>query len=158
MSKEHLSTYLNDHLAGSNFAVELLERLTSEEPMLSELFKALKVEIEEDREQLKTLMGKQQIEESLFRKAGGWIGEWLAHVKLWLDDDKTGRLHRLERLEALAMGIDGKIALWEALETAADSNTALGGIDYSRLTQRGRDQRARVESLRLQAAREALAA
>jgi hypothetical protein len=158
MSKEHLSTYLNDHLAGSNFAVEILEHLTSETPSLSSSLSALKVEIEEDREHLKSLMAKQHIEESRVRKASGWIAEHLAELKLEVDDDAKGRLRRLERLEALAIGIDGKIALWRALDAAARTNAELGGIDYERLSQRGQDQRARVETLRLQAASEALAA
>jgi hypothetical protein len=158
MSKEHLSTYLNDHLAGSTLAVEILQHLTSESPSLGGPLAALKAEIEEDRDQLKTLMAKQQIEESRVRKAGGWIAERLAALKLGVDDDAHGRLRRLERLEALAIGIDGKIALWGALDAAASSNAELAGIDYERLTQRGRDQRARVETLRVEAAREALAA
>ena len=158
MSKEHLSTYLNDHLAGSNFAVEILEHLTSEAPSLSGSLTTLKTEIEEDREQLKTLMANQHIEESRVRKAGGWIAERLAELKLEVDDEATGRLRRLERLEALAIGIDGKIALWRALAVTASANAELAGIDYERLTQRGRDQRARVETLRVEAAREALAA
>jgi hypothetical protein len=158
MSKEHLSTYLNDHLAGSTFAVEILERLAAEVPSLSGPLNVLKTEIEDDREQLKALMAKHRIEESRVRKAGGWIAERLAELKLEVDDDAKGRLRRLERLEALAMGIDGKIALWGALDAAAGTHTEPGGLDYERLTQRGRDQRARVETLRLQAAREALAA
>jgi hypothetical protein len=158
MSKEHLSTYLNDHLAGSNLAVEILNHLISETLNLSGSLTALKTEIEEDREQLKSLMANQHIEESRVRKAGGWIAERLAELKLEVDDEATGRLRRLERLEALAIGIDGKIALWAALDAAASSDTELKGIDYERLTQRGRDQRARVETLRVQAAREALAA
>jgi hypothetical protein len=158
MSKEHLSTYLNDHLAGSNLAVEILDHLASETPSLSASLTALRAEIEEDREQLKTLMASQHIEESRVRKAGSWIVEGLAELKLEVDDDAKGRLRRLERLEALAIGIDGKIALWRALDAAARSNIELAGMDYERLTQRGQDQRARVETLRLQAAREALAA
>jgi hypothetical protein len=158
MSKEHLSTYLNDHLAGSNLAVEILEHLTSEAPSLSGSLTALKAEIEDDREQLKTVMAKQQIEESRVRKAGGWIADRLAALKLEIDDDAKGHFRRLERLEALAVSIDGKIALWCALDAAAPSNAELEGMDYGRLTQRGRDQRARVETLRVQAAREALAA
>jgi len=157
MSKEHLSTYLNDHLAGANFAIEILEHLTSETPSLNSSLVALKSEVEEDRGQLKTLMARQNIEESRLRKAEGWIADRLAELKLEVDDDATGRLRRLERLEALAIGIDGKIALWRALEAAARTNTQLGGMDYERLSQRGHEQRARVETLRLQAASEALA-
>jgi hypothetical protein len=157
MSKEHLSTYLNDHLAGSHFAVELLDHLTSETPSLSSTLTALRAEIEEDREQLKRLMATQHIEESRVRKASGWIAERLAELKLEVDDDDKGGLRRLERLEALAIGIDGKIALWRALAAAARTNTELGGMDYEHLSQRGQDQRARVEALRLEAVREALA-
>jgi HAD superfamily hydrolase (TIGR01509 family) len=158
MSKEYLSTYLNDHLAGSYLAVEILDHLAAETPSLSSSLSALKAEIEEDREQLKTLMAKQHIEESRVRKAGGWIADGLTEFKLAVDDDEKGRLRRLERLEALAIGIDGKIALWRALDAAARANTELGGMDYEGLIKRGQDQRARVETLRLQAAREALAA
>src|SRR5262245_38866602 len=103
MSKEHLSTYLNDHLAGSHFAVELLEHLTSETPSLSSTLSALRTEIEEDREQLKSLMARLHIEESRVRKASGWIAERLAELKLEVDDDEKGGLRRLERLEALAI-------------------------------------------------------
>jgi hypothetical protein len=156
MSKEHVSTYLNDHLAGANFAVEILGHLTSEAPGLSAELATLKAEIEEDREQLKTLMSQQNIEESRVRKAGSWIAERVAELKVEVDDEETGNLRRLERLEALAIGIEGKIALWEALHAAADSNTELVGLDYPRLIRRARDQRSRVEVLRLQAAREAL--
>ena len=103
-------------------------------------------------------MARQHIEESRVRKAGGWIADRIAEIKLEVDDDEKGGLRRLERLEALAIGIDGKIALWRALEAAARTNAELGQLDYERLSQRARDQRARVETLRVQAAREALAA
>jgi hypothetical protein len=158
MSKQHLSTYLNDHLAGANLVIEILDHLNSEAASQAASLIALKAEIEEDREQLKALMASQHIEESRVRKAGSWIVEGLSEFKLEVDDDAKGRLRRLERLEALAIGIDGKIALWLALDAAAPSNSELGGMDYGRLTKRGQDQRARVETLRLQAAREALAA
>ena len=158
MSKEHLSTYLNDHLAGSSLAVEILDNVTSEAPSLSGPLNALKAEIEQDREQLKMIMAKQHIKESRVRKTGGWIAAGLAELKLGVDDDSEGHLRRLERLEALAIGIEGKMALWKALDAAARSNAELGGIDYERLTQRAREQRSRVETLRLEAAREALAA
>ena len=158
MSKEHLSTYLNDHLAGSNVAIEILDHLIDETSELSPALNTLKTEIAEDREQLKALMASQQIEESRVRKAGSWFAEQVAEMKLEVDDDENGPLRRLERLEALEIGIDGKIALWRALDVAAKSNSDLRRLDYVRLRQRGEDQRARVESMRLNAASAALAA
>jgi hypothetical protein len=157
VSKEHLATYLNDHLAGSNFAMEVLDHLAAENPHLKPSLNALKKDIEEDREQLRIVMQHLNIPESRVRKAGMWIAESVAEVKLEVDDDPNGPLRRLERLEALAMGIDGKIALWRALQ-AAPANEILAEIDHELLIQRGQEQRSRVEVLRLQAARAALAA
>jgi hypothetical protein len=158
MSKEHLATYLNDHLAGSNLALEIIDHLTKENPDLTPALTALKTDIYEDRHQLTTLMDRLNISESRIRKAGTWIAESVTEVKLDVDDDAHGPLRRLERLEALAIGIDGKIALWRALEAATGTIKALNGLDYERLVLRGQDQRARVEALRLQAARASLAA
>jgi hypothetical protein len=158
MSKEHLATYLNDHLAGANLALETIDHLTKENPDLIPSLTALKTDIYEDRHQLTTLMERLNISESRIRKAGSWIAEGVAEVKLDVDDDAHGPLRRLERLEALAIGVDGKIALWRALEAAAGTIKTLSGMDYERLVLRGQDQRARIEALRLQAARASLAA
>jgi hypothetical protein len=156
MSKDHLSIYLNDHLAGSNIALEILEHLAAEAPDLSSPLAALKKEIAEDRHQLTTLMARLHIAESRVRKAGAWIAEGLAEVKLDAEDEQGGPLRRLERLEALALGIEGKITLWSALDAAASSNNKLVGLDYGRLTERAQDQRSRIEVWRLEAARAAL--
>jgi hypothetical protein len=158
MAKEYLATYLNDHLAGANFAVEILEQLAGEASNASSALLALKTHIEEDREQLRTLMARLGIAESRIRKAGSWIAEGLAEVKFSVDDDPNGPLRRLERLETLGIGIDGKLALWRALAAVAPSNQELIGLDFERLRMRGEDQRACVENWRLEAARAALAA
>ena len=57
--------------------------------------------------------------------------------------------------EALAVGIAGKRALWQALSVAADGSPGLRGVDYDRLTERADEQRDRVEAMRLDAARSA---
>ena len=56
--------------------------------------------------------------------------------------------------EAIAIGIDGKRALWRALATARPSD--LPQSDYRRLEGRAADQRDRIETARLEAARVAL--
>jgi hypothetical protein len=156
VSQEHLATYLNDHLAGANAALEILDHLVTESPDQAVPLTALKSDIAEDHRQLRILMAGLNILESRIRIAGSWIAETLAEAKLGVDDDPTGPLRRLERLEALAIGIEGKIALWRALDAVASSNSELGKLDYERLIRRGQEQRARVEMLRLDAARSAL--
>jgi hypothetical protein len=66
-----------------------------------------------------------------------------------------GQLARLEKLEALALGIEGKRALWRALLAVAEEIPALRNVDLVRLDQRADDQRTRVEVRRIEAAREA---
>ena len=156
MSKEHLAIYLNDHLAGALTAVEKLEHLEAEASDLMPDLGALKSEIAADRDQLKALMERLGISESRVRKVTSWIAEQVAEAKVEADDDTQGALRRLERLEALGIGIDGKSAMWWALNAAAEVAPDLRGIDYEHLAQRAREQRGRVETLRLQAARLAL--
>jgi hypothetical protein len=156
MSKEHLATYLNDHLAGLIVTLEIVENLELEAADLAPHVRALRSEIESDRQQLRTLMDRLGILESRTRKVGGWIAEKLNEVKLEVDDESGGPLRRLERLEAVALGIQGKSALWSALNAAAAIAPGLRGLDYEGLGKRAEDQRSRVEAFRLQAASSAL--
>ena len=156
MSKEHLATYLNDHLAGSVAAVEILEHLEAEATDLIPHLGRLRADIETDRQHLKNLMNRLGILESPVRKVGGWIVDKLNEVKLEMDDESSGTLRRLERLEAVAVGIHGKLALWSALNAAAAIAPELRGPDYERLAQRAEEQRRQVEVFRVQAACSAL--
>jgi hypothetical protein len=156
MSKEHLATYLNDHMAGSLIVVEILDHLEVEASDLMPDLSALKADIQADREQLRALMKRLALAESRVRKVTSWIAEQVTEAKFEADDETQGTLRRLERLEAVAVGIDGKSALWQALKAAAEVAPELRGIDYEDLTKRAQEQRSRVERLRLHAARLAL--
>jgi hypothetical protein len=93
-------------------AVELLDRLAEEASELAPFLARLKKEIEADRQHLVDLMARLHIPQSRIRKASGWIAEKIAEAKLEVDDQSGGLLRRLERLEAVVLGIDGKLALW----------------------------------------------
>lgn len=92
------------------------------------------------------------------RQATAWLVEKAAGLKMRIDDPTDGALQLLETLEGLALGIDGKRALWDGLTVVAVDVPALQGIDYARLIQRAQAQRGRVEALRLEAAKAALGA
>jgi len=155
MTREHLATYLNDHLAGSNVAIEILDHLSAETSS-GPTYAGLRKEFDEDRHELKAIMTRLRVVESRVRKAGSWIAEGFAELKLEVDDEPNGPLRRLERLELLAVGIHGKVALWKALDAALGSHADLENVDYARLIQRGQEQYDRIETLRLEAARAAL--
>jgi len=154
MTREHLGTYLNDHLTGFNVAIEILDHLAAE-TIAAPTVAGLRNELNEDRHELRVLMNRLHVVESRVRKAGSWIAEGLSELKLEVDDEPNGPLRRLERLEQLAIGIQGKVALWKALGVALGS-AELGGLDYTRLIHRGKEQYDQVETLRLEAARVAL--
>jgi len=156
MSKEYLSTYLNDHLAGAVMAIEILDQLATEAPDLNPILMATKKDIEADREQLFDLMKRLDISQSRVRRAGAWFAEQVAEAKFQMDDRTGGLLDRLERLEALVLGIEGKLRLWRALDAASNTNPELKGLDYQQLEQRAVEQRDRIEALRVQTATSAL--
>lgn len=156
MSKNHLATYLNDHLAGSVAALDMLEDLAVHSKHLHTEMLKLRSEIEADRDILSALMLGLEIPQSTIRKAGGWISSYVAQMKLLFDDKATGSLRRLETLEALALGIQGKKGLWHALQAASELDTRLTGISYRDLVQRAVDQHGQVEAWRIAAAKEAL--
>lgn len=158
MANTHLATYLNDHLAGSVIALEMLGHIeaaqagTAVQPAAAEL----RADIAADRHELEELMGRLGVAQSGPRKAMAWLSEKAAQLKLRLDDKTSGALHLLEALEAVATGVEGKKALWLSLAAAAEDVAALRIADYAALVRRAEDQRCRVEVLRLGAAKAAL--
>jgi hypothetical protein len=154
---QYLNEYMNDHLAGSVAALELLDRLieVSEGKPLERFSRDLRKEIETDQETLKELMAKLGAKESAVRKAGAWIMEKLSRAKIPLSkkEDGEGEMGLFLALEALALGITGKRMLWRALAAAAETVTQLRGPDYAALEERAVEQHNRVETQRLEVAR-----
>ena len=151
MAFEHLSTYLNDHLAGSVAGVGILEAAIEHiknEPD-SKLLADIKRENEQDKSELEHLMAALEIGQSTFRKASGWMSEKFAEIKLRVDDPGAGELFVFEALEALSLGIEGKRSLWLVLATVSESDAKLRVLDYKTLIQRAEDQRSRVEAIRI---------
>jgi hypothetical protein len=160
MAHDHLATYLNDHLAGAVAALELLEHLERAHagtPVARGL-SGLRVDIEADRGTLESLMKRLHVTESRPRKATAWLAERLAWLKLRLDDSGHGAFRLFESLEAVSLGIEGKVGLWRTLAEIAPAVSDASGLDYDALMLRATDQRRRAEALRIEAALPALAA
>jgi hypothetical protein len=149
---DSLATYLHDHLAGSNFAVELLEFLRDQHTgeHLGTAAAALLAEVEEDRTVLQGIAGRVGNGVPILKEASAWVGEKFGELKL-----RRGAFGTFEALELLALGILGKVALWRALAIIADTDTRLHGVDFNQLAARAERQHSRAEELRLEAARAA---
>jgi len=157
MPNKHLATYLNDHLAGAATAIELLRHLLDVErdPDRRAQLQQISLDVEKDRLTLKQIMQAADVSESEPRKAAGWIAGKAAQIKLRLDDPDSGDLYRLQSLEALVLGIEGKFALWRALrEVLVGVRNDLA--DFDSLERRAESQATIVDRLRIEAAKGAL--
>src|SRR4051794_29785754 len=107
---DKLSDYLNDHLAGSVAALELLDRLVEsyKGKPFEHFFADLRADIAQDQEQLKQLIEKLGVAESAVRKAGAWIAEKLSRPKIDLEEGGKPEIGLFLALEALILGITGK--------------------------------------------------
>ena len=157
MSRKSLTIYLNDPLAGSVAAVELLRHLAeaADTAEARQFFEALHDEVAEDQQTLEALLRRVGGPPSRLRQVGAWLTEKMAEVRLRLASKGEEMLGQVEALEALSLGIQGKSALWAALETLGGQLTELRDVDLGRLQARARDQHARVERRRLLAVRDA---
>jgi len=155
MVNKYLETYLNDHLAGAVNAIELMDSFEAvyAGKAVGRFFAELRAEVTADRQELEALMNRLHITESRPRKVAAWLGEQATRLKLRLDDPTGGPLRLLEGLDFLVAGIEGKRALWIALNAAAPEVPELQGVDYEHLEQRAMDQRSRVEVVRREAAK-----
>jgi len=152
-----LNSYLNEHLAGSVSALELIAHWveTQKGNSLGNFFLEVEREIKADQEALRDVMGLLGVEESKMRKAGAWAAEKVGRARLILAGDEAGRLGLVLMLEGLIMGVTGKKLMWGAL--AAADLQELDGYDLEDLQRRAQQQIERTEAERISAVRQAFA-
>ena len=152
-----LNSYLNEHLAGSVSALELIAHWveTQKGNSLGNFFLEVEREIKADQEALRDVMGVLGVEESKMRKAGAWAAEKVGRARLILAGDEAGRLGLVLILEGLIMGVTGKKLMWGAL--AAADLQELDGYDLEDLQRRAQQQIERTEAERISAVRQAFA-
>ena len=160
MPYEPLEVYLNDHLAGAtagvNVAQQAAERHRSTE--LGPFYAEIASEIKADFDTFEGLMESLGVGKSATKTALAEVGSKLAELKFGDDDPDSPQLGDVVTLEALSIGVEGKLCMWKALVTVTDSYPALAALDLQALKERALDQRERIESKRLELAPLALMA
>ena len=152
-----LESYLNDHLAGSVGALELIEHSVHQydgQP-LGAFFSDLQTNIRADQDTLRDLMHGLAIDESNVRKAGAWAAEKAGRARLMIAGDEPGDAGLVLTLEGLIMGVTGKKLMWRGL--AAVNLRQLSGYDFKELERRAEQQIERIEIQRVRAAQQAFA-
>jgi hypothetical protein len=157
IGEDRLSIYLNDHLAGSTVGVDLARRAARNNRSNSygPTLEAIADEIEQDRVTLTTLMDQLGIGQDRLKVALSWGLEKASRLKLSGELIGYSSLSRLEELETLSLGVEGKLSLWLALRATHKADPRLATIDLEDLIRRARSQRRRLERLRVRAAGEA---
>jgi len=150
-----LDSYLNDHLAGSISALELIAHwadVHKGEP-LGSFFVETEREIKADQETLRDVMRTLGIEESKVRQAGAWVAEKVGRARLMIAGDEQGSLGLVLTLEGLIMGVTGKKLMWRAL--AAAKLPRLKSYNFEEPQRRAQQQIERLEAERIRAVSQA---
>ena len=153
-----LATYLHDHLAGSTFAIELLESLRDRHSKtdLGGFAAAVLADVKEDQQVLQTIVDRVGKSGADLKQATAWLAEKASELKLRRDD--PGGLGTLQALETLTLGITGKLGLWRVLAVVAETDDRVHGADFDKLIAHAQKQHSRVEQRRIERAHSAFKA
>jgi hypothetical protein len=152
---DSLATYLHDHLAGAELAIDLVEAMRKKYSSgpLGRFAESLLSELEADRGVLQGISDRVGSGSNRLKEWSAWATEKLSRLKLGTGPESFGAFEALEFLE---VGVYGKSLLWHALSSIAVEEKALSGIDFQQLIARANTQREQLETHRLAAARAAL--
>ena len=154
-----LEIYLADHLAAAAAGLALVRRAARSNTgtRTGDTLRRLTVEIDEDRRTLRRLVTDLGFSRSKPKEVVAWVAEKVGRLKLNGQLRGYSPLSRVLELEALSVGIAGKLALWESLQRVPDPRRRLRASELRHLIERARRQREEVEKLRLEAVHQAFA-
>ncbi len=158
MDAKLLTTYLNDHLAGATGGLELFRRATDTHqgsPLGDELAQ-LTTEVAEDREALIGIMATLHIRRNWLWASAGGIAEKLGRLKPNGFILRRSPLSDVVELEALRIGVWGKLSGWEVLLAGATDEPALDRVSLETLLERAHDQLERLRKMHVRVARDRL--
>ncbi len=145
-----LATYLNDHLAGATFGVDLAHRIARDMegtpgglPMAQ-----LAEEIEADRAQLEELIDALDFDQGTVKRVVAWVAEKASRLRLNRLATGSEGLSLLLSMEALSGGIEAKRCLWQALQEVSGAEPAVARLDPDILVMRAEAQRDLLETYR----------
>lgn len=148
-----LKTYLTDHLAGAALAIRVLKALRAHHRG-SELGSFA-------NDLLREIVADEAVLDALNQRVPGNAGGWKRSVSRFFArlgarkfvGQKPAPFGAFEALEAIALGIQGKRALWVALREINEPRFA--ETDFEALSRRAVTQHAATEAMRLVLAKQA---
>jgi hypothetical protein len=143
-----LETYLQDHLAGSRFALNLLSDLRSQSlaPAAAALAAELQDEIEADREVLERMIANLGSGPHVLKEFSAWLAQKTGRLKFSVGD----LFGIFEAVEFLCLGVWGKRALWQVSLSLQQSQSKFPEIDFTELIHLAERQHLALEKLRME--------
>ena len=89
------------------------------------------------------------------KKMSAWLFSKVSRLKLETALLEYSDLTRLEELEALMLGVRGKLTLWHTLDSVCASDHRFDDVDFDRLQHRAQRQLEGLKKHHLEAARHA---
>ena len=160
MAHKAMDGYLNDHLGGATMGVNLAEQIAdhADGTPLADVMTRLHAEIEQDRQTLLDLMARMDVDRNPVKQATGWLAEAASRLKFSGATSGDSQYGIFMALESLSLGVQGKRALWTALQQVHDEYPQLAAFDLETLIARADEQHAALERERLAAGGRALSA
>lgn len=149
-----LGIYLNDHLAGATAGTELARRVAAaaQQERDGDVLRGLAGEIAQDRSALLEFMAKLRVPVRAYKVYAAWAGEKAGRLKFNGYLLARSPLSRLEELEIMRLGVEGKAAGWRTLRSLAETDHRLEAARLDELIARARRQAEILEDLRVRAA------
>ena len=154
---DYLETYLQDHRAGAAMGSDLARRLADENlgTPYEDFLMMLAQQIEQDIATLESIMERFDVDKSVLKTAGAAIGEKLGRLKPNEHLTSYSPLSRVQEFEMLRSGVQGKLALWDALLEVSDLDDRLDAVQLRSLVERAETQLAGLREHHRMAAHEA---
>lgn len=151
-----LGVYLNDHLAGATFGMELASRVVRAHRDMEggESLDRFAQEVGEDRASLMEIMAALDVPVRQYKVLLGWVAEKAGRFKPNGHLLDRSPLSSLEEFELMRLGVEGKGAGWRTLQTLAERDDRLDRARLDELLARAQRQAEMLEGFRVRVAAE----
>jgi hypothetical protein len=149
-NKRWLTVYLQDHYAAAVAGTALFHRVAGShgDAHARSVIAELATQVEMDRRELGGIMRTLGIRHSQPKQAFAWSGEKVGRLKTNGSVFKRSPLTDVVELDALSLGVEGKVLCWKVLLTVAQAEPSLDVTQVEHLLDRAAIQRGRIEELR----------
>lgn len=157
MSNRYLVIYLQDHLAGSEAGLRRFQAAAKSNagtPLGAFLERCVR-DLKQERQILRATLRAAGGHRPLMKQSLAFVAEKLSHLKINGHLAKYTPLSRVEDLEALCLGVHGKLRMWKVLHELSRKDGRLAVADFDELYTRAEQQAEELERFRFIAAMQA---